>query len=76
MNIVNIPLEVCTKTNIKSNAIAMYPPDTSTKISLKNIQLSIVHYACAQPTNIQGYVMAMYSPDKSTSEDLKGIIET
>ena len=32
-----IPLDVCTKTNIESDVIAMYSPDKSSRVRLKGI---------------------------------------
>ena len=76
----NIALDMCTKTNIESYAMAMYSPDKSTaacvwKASLKhkivNIPLDIY-----TKTDIESFVMAMYSPNKSKKVCLKSIIET
>ena len=77
--IVNIPLDVCTKTNIEGFVLTMSLPDKSKsenlKIIIEHTIVNIPLHVCTDDT-IEGYVLPMSLPDKSTSEDFKGITET
>ena len=74
----NIPLDMCTKTDIQGYVMAMHSRVNQQAKIWESFQHKIVNVpldVCTK-TNIQGYVMAMYSPENSTSEEWKGIIET